>query len=153
MLLAADADPASLPRVALRGAFAGQTHTWEGRLVRAEGALDPRTRLVHVVARVEDPYGLARPAPPLAIGMFVEAEIEGRELEGVVALPRGALHGRDQVVVVDAGERLASRRVALLRVDGETAFVTGGLQPGERVVTRVPSAFVEGMSVRIGDAL
>ena len=71
----------------------------------------------------------------------------------MVALPRGALHGRDQVVVVDAGERLASRRVALLRVDGETAFVTGGLQPGERVVTRVPSAFVEGMSVRIGDAL
>jgi RND family efflux transporter MFP subunit len=147
------ADPAALPRVALHGAFAGRTHTWEARLVRAEGALDPRTRLVHVVARVEDPYGLASGAPPLAVGMFVEAEIEGRELPGVVALPRGALRGRDEVVVVDAQERLASRRVALLRIDGETAYVSGGLQAGERVVTRVPSAFVEGMSVRIGDAL
>jgi membrane fusion protein (multidrug efflux system) len=38
------------------------------------------------------------------------------------------------VVVVDAGERLASRRVELLRIDGETAFVAGGLAAGERVV-------------------
>jgi RND family efflux transporter MFP subunit len=147
------ADAAALPLVELRGAFAGRTHTWEGRLVRAEGALDPRTRLVHVVARVQDPYGLSSGAPPLAVGLFVEAEIEGRELPAVVALPRGALHGRDEVVVVDREQRLASRRVELLRIDGETVYVAGGLEAGERVVTRVPSAFVEGMSVRVGDAL
>jgi hypothetical protein len=144
---------ADAPLVELRGAFAGRTHTWQARLLRAEGALDPRTRLVHVVARIEDPYGLASGAPPLAVGLFVEAEIEGRELPAVVALPRGALRGHEEVVVVDADERLASRRVELLRIDGETAFVAGGLAAGERVVTRVPSAFVEGMSVRVGEAL
>jgi multidrug efflux pump subunit AcrA (membrane-fusion protein) len=92
-------------------------------------------------------------APPLAVGLFVEAEIEGRELPAVFALPRGALRGHDEVVVVDAEERLASRRVELLRIDGETVFVAGGLAPGERVVARVPSAFVEGMPVRVGEAL
>jgi RND family efflux transporter MFP subunit len=146
-------DPADAAWVELRGAFAGRTHVWRGRLVRAEGALDPRTRLVHVVARVEDPYGLASGTPPLAVGLFVEAEIEGRELPAVVALPRGALRGHDEVVVVDAEERLASRRVEVVRSDGETVFVAGGLAAGERVVTRVPSAFVEGMSVRVAEAL
>ena len=146
-------DPADAAWVELRGAFAGRSHVWRGRLVRAEGALDPRTRLVHVVARVEDPYGLASGTPPLAVGLFVEAEIEGRELPAVVALPRGALRGHDEVVVVDAEERLASRRVEVVRSDGETVFVAGGLAAGERVVTRVPSAFVEGMSVRVAEAL
>jgi RND family efflux transporter MFP subunit len=146
-------DPADAAWVELRGAFAGRTHVWRGRLVRAEGALDPRTRLVHVVARVEDPYGLASGTPPLAVGLFVEAEIEGRELPAVVALPRGALRGHDEVVVVDAEERLASRRVEVVRSDGETVFVAAGLAAGERVVTRVPSAFVEGMSVRVAEAL
>jgi len=145
------ADPDDAPLVLLRGAFAGRAHTWQGRLVRDEGTLDPRTRLVHVVARVEDPYGLSSGAPPLAVGLFVEVEITGRELPGVVALPRAALRG-DEVVVVDAEEKLRSRRVELLRIDGETAFVAAGLAAGERVVARVPSTFVEGMTVRVGEA-
>ena len=71
-------------------------------MVRAEGTLDVRTRLVHVVARVEDPYGLESGAPPLEVGLFVEAEIEGREIASAVRLPRGALRGDGEVVVVDA---------------------------------------------------
>ena len=150
--LASDAQPGeAAPRVEFRGAFAGRTHAWQGRLVRVEAALDPRTRLAHVVARVADPYGLESGAPPLAVGLFVEAEIAGRELGDVVALPRGALRGGG-VVVVDAADTLRGRAVEVLRIEGETAFVSG-LAAGERVVARVPSTFVEGMAVRVGEAL
>jgi RND family efflux transporter MFP subunit len=149
--LPAGGAPEDAPAVALRGAFAGRAHAWPGRLVRVEAALDPRTRLAHVVARVADPYGLASGAPPLAVGLFVEAEIAGRELADVVALPRGALRGED-VVVVDADDTLRSHAVEVLRIEGETAFVAG-LAPGARVVARVPSAYVEGMAVRVGEAL
>jgi RND family efflux transporter MFP subunit len=145
------ADPDAAPVVELHGAFGGRAHTWQGRLVRVEGALDPRTRLAHVVARVADPYGLASGAPPLAVGLFVEAEILGRELEGVVALPRGALRGDDEVVLVNADDALHARRVEVLRTDGETVFVSAGLAAGERVAARVPSTFVEGMSVRVAE--
>jgi RND family efflux transporter MFP subunit len=144
---AADAGPA----VRLAGRYAGRRHTWSGRVVRAEGALDPHTRLVHVVARIEDPYGLASGGPPLEVGLFVEAEIEGRELAGAVRLPRSALRGEDEVVVVGADAALRTRRVEVLRVEGETVFVAGGLGAGERVVARVPSAFVEGMKARVGE--
>jgi len=141
------------PVVRLSGHYGGRRHTWQGHVVRAEGALDPRTRLVHVVARVEDPYGLARETggPPLEVGLFVEAEIEGREVAGAVRLPRGALRSEGEVVVVGPDAALRTRRVEVLRIDGETVFVAGGLAAGERVVARVPSTFVEGMKVRVGD--
>jgi multidrug efflux pump subunit AcrA (membrane-fusion protein) len=148
------AEDPEAPRVLLHGATAsGRRHTWEGRVIRAEGALDPGTRLAHLVARIADPYGLESGAPPLSVGLFVEAEILGPEQPGVVALPRSALHGPDQVTIVDAEERLHSRPVELLRVDGETVFVLAGLAAGERVAVRPPSAFAEGMAVRIGEAL
>ena len=42
--------------------FAGEARHWSGRIVRAEGAIDPRSRMVNVVARVEDPnFGLLIP--------------------------------------------------------------------------------------------
>jgi RND family efflux transporter MFP subunit len=140
------------PVVRLSGHYAGRRHTWSGRVVRAEGALDPRTRLVHVVARVEDPYGLVSGLPPLEVGLFVEAEIEGREVPGAVRLPRGALRGDGEVVVVGPDATLRTRRIEVLRIDGETLFVAGGLAAGDRVVARVPSTFVEGMKVRVAEA-
>jgi RND family efflux transporter MFP subunit len=152
--LVPSAEDPEAPRVLLHGATAsGRRHTWEGWVIRAEGALDPGTRLAHLVARIADPYGLESGAPPLSVGLFVEAEILGPEQPGVVALPRSALHGPDQVTIVDAEERLHSRPVELLRVDGETVFVLAGLAAGERVAVRPPSAFAEGMAVRIGEAL
>jgi RND family efflux transporter MFP subunit len=146
---AADAGPV----VRLSGHYSGRRHTWSGRVVRAEGVLDPRTRLVHVVARVEDPYGLASGLPPLEVGLFVEAEIEGREVAGAMRLPRGALRGDSEVVVVGEDAALRTRRIEVLRIDGETVFVASGLAAGERVVARVPSTFVEGMKVRVGEQL
>jgi RND family efflux transporter MFP subunit len=145
--------PDAGPVVRISGHYAGRRHTWSGRVVRAEGALDPRTRLVYVVARVEDPYGLASGLPPLEVGLFVEAEIEGREVPGAMRLPRSALRGDGEVVVVGADAALRTRRIEVLRVDGETVFVAGGLAAGERVVARVPSTFVEGMKVRVGEQL
>ena len=150
----ADADASEAPRVLLHGDTpAGRRHTWEGQVIRAEGALDPGTRLAHLVARVADPYGLVSGAPPLSVGLFVEAEILGPEQSEVVALPRSALRESDRVTIVDAEDRLRSRAVELLRIDGETVFVLAGLAAGERVAVRSPSAFVEGMAVRIGEAL
>ena len=74
------------PEVVLRSRFAGREHRWLGRIVRTEGEIDPRTRMIHAVARVEDPYGRGdEPGrPPLAVGMFVDAEVQGRVVPGVI---------------------------------------------------------------------
>jgi RND family efflux transporter MFP subunit len=74
-------------------AIGRQEWRWSGRIVRAEGAIDTRTRQLFVVAQVDDPYEPGSEGqPPLRIGQFVEAEIEGRQvLESAFVLPRSAL--------------------------------------------------------------
>lgn len=137
--------------VVLSARFAGRRNHWRGRVVRTEGALDPRTRMITVVARVEDPYGRGGDpeSPPLPVGLFVDAEIRGRVVEGVIELPRAALRERDEtVIVVEDGAHLRLRRVEVLRTERDRVWVRSGLEPGELVVTTPVDVFVEGMKVR-----
>lgn len=139
------------PRVLLRAKLGGAAGEWVGRVVRTEGEVDPRTRMVNVVARVEDPYGKgASPdGTPLAVGLFVEARIEGRTARDVVVIPRSAMRGKDGVLVVDAEDRLQPRTVEVIRVDRERAVIGSGLAAGERVCLSPIEAAVAGMPVRV----
>jgi RND family efflux transporter MFP subunit len=141
------------PRVELRARFAGTSYTWQGRIVRTEGELDPKTHMIHAVVRVTNPYGRGDnpDQPPLAIGLFVNALIDGIEVEDVVALPRSALRGGDKMVVVDETGRLRSRRVDVLRRDRNRVWVRSGIEAGERVCTTTLAVMVDGMRVEVAD--
>jgi len=137
------------PEVVLFADFAGQRHEWHGRIVRVEGEIDPVSRMVHVVAQVVDPYGKHNENDPLplAVGMFVQADIMGSMVKEAVVLPRTALRG-EQVLVVDEEQRLRFRDVAILRVEREKAVIIGGLQAGERICVSTLEAVSDGMKVR-----
>lgn len=138
------------PAVRLHARFAGAEHTWDARVVRTEGEIDPRSRMVHAVARVDDPYGRAGQSgrPPLAVGLFVEAEILGREVRDVTVLPRAALRAGDRVLVLDGDDRLRFRSVDVLRIDREQVVLRGGVDRGERVCVSPLESAVDGMKVR-----
>ena len=143
------------PRVSLQANFAGSTHTWEGRIVRTEAEIDPVSRMVHVVVEVADPYAPSDDPgrPPLMVGMFVQAEIEGRVAAQAVVLPRAALRARNQVLVVDDGDQLRFRDIEVFRSTSTEIIVTAGLEPGERVNISPIEAVTDGMRVAvIGDA-
>jgi len=139
------------PLVELRAEFAGREHTWNGQIVRTEGEIDPKSRMVNVVARVEDPYGRggSHQSTPLAVGLFVDAEIQGREVEGVFVLPRAALQDDDQVLVVDDSMRLRFRPVEVLRAQRGEVVIGAGLTEGDRVCVSPLQAAVDGMQVRV----
>lgn len=137
------------PRVVLSADFAGERHSWEGRIVRTEGEVDPSTRMVHLVARVKDPYSPQNGGAPLAAGLFVQARIDGRAARGIVVLPRAALRGENRVYVVDDEERLRFREVDLLRVTKGDVLIRGGLASGERVCLSPIDAATDGMQVRV----
>lgn len=137
------------PEVVLRARFAGADHEWRGRVVRTEGEIDPQTRMVHVIARIKDPYAASDDGrPPLAVGLFVRAEIQGRMASNVVVVPRTALRNRDQIFLVDGEDRLRVRTADILRTDRNRAFLRGGLQPADRLVVSVLEPAVDGMRVR-----
>lgn len=141
------------PAVIVRATFAGASYEWRGRIVRTEGEIDPVSRMVHVVAEVLDPYaaGPDRRRPPLAVGMFVDAEIEGRAFDDVAVLPRAALRGRNQVLTVDSENRIHFREIDILRSTTRSVYVRGGLDTGDRVVTSAVDAPTDGMLVQVTD--
>jgi RND family efflux transporter MFP subunit len=129
----------------VRAQMAGRNLTWKGRVVRAEGKMDERTRMINVVVRVEKPYARK---PPLAVGLFVTVEIEGRTLPKAAVIPRSALREGERVWVVDSKSRLHFRRVNVARLTGEGVIVSEGINHGDRVVVSPLKVVTEGMKVR-----
>jgi RND family efflux transporter MFP subunit len=140
------------PEVILRADFAGEVHEWRGRVVRTEGEIDPRSRMVNVVAGVADPYarGDEDGRPPLVVGMFVHAEIRGKTVRDVAVLPRAALRAGDRVWVV-TDDRLRFREVELLRAERDVVLIGGGLDNDELVCISPMEAVTDGMRVRVGE--
>ncbi len=136
------------PPVTLRARFAGKDQQWTGRIVRTEGEIDTKSRMIHAVARVEEPYQSRDGGAPLAVGLFVEAEIEGPLAEGVLRVPRGALRNRDSLLIVDAQNRLQAAPVTLLRLERDDALVRADLPEGTQVCVSQIETFVPGMPVR-----
>jgi RND family efflux transporter MFP subunit len=135
------------PRVTLRGEVGGAERELAARIASSAGALDPRTRLLTLVARLEG--AAAQEADALALGAFFEAEIEGREVAGLVKLPRAALSGDGRVFVVGDRDVLESRPVEVLRADDQLVWIVRGLAAGERVCSHAPSALAPGARVRV----
>jgi RND family efflux transporter MFP subunit len=139
--------------VTLRAVIGGKQLEYSAYLHRMEGAVDPDNRVWYAVARIDDPYGLNKPeqTTPLVMGLFVEAVIAGRTVDNVFKLPRSALRNQDDVLVVDTDNRLRRRKVDLLRTDFESAYITAGLEAGDRVCVSPVDVFIDGLLVDVVD--
>jgi len=144
------------PAVRLKGMYGGKRHFWNGRLVRTEAAIDPDSNSVQAIVRVTQPGAqaaegvkeLGKDAIPLPIGLFVEAAISGREIDDIIALPRAVIRNNNQVLVVDAENKMRYRDVEIFRFEEERVLISGGLRPGETVCVSPIQAVVDGMSVQ-----
>ena len=136
--------PGSYAKV--RSRIAGREMIWSGQVVRSEGKLDERTRMVNVVIRVKNPYSTK---PPLAAGLFVTVDIKGRTLFNSALIPRPALRQGDIVWVVKNENKISFRKVEVARIQGDKALIKSGLKDGEAVVVSPLKAVSEGMVVRV----
>jgi RND family efflux transporter MFP subunit len=123
------------PKVSIKANYGRQSYQWDARLVRSEGALDTNSRQLYVVAQLDNPFGEANQGkPPLKVGQFVSATIEGRVLENVFVIPRISLYQGSQVVILEKGT-LQRRDVSVLWHDEQHYVIGDGLKPGEQIVT------------------
>ena len=73
----------------LEASIGGEVLRWSGRVLRSEGVFDARSRVLYLVAVVEDPYNIEATHPQLLrIGTFVTAKIEGRAGGELFVVPR-----------------------------------------------------------------
>jgi RND family efflux transporter MFP subunit len=137
------------PKVNLKATVGQDTFSWEGRIVRAEGAIDTRSRQLFVVAQVDDPYARRKSGqPPLKVGMFVQAEIQGRTLEDVFVLPRASVRPNDEILVINDKNELQRQQLKFLWRDSDVVVVADGLSEGSLLcLTALPFAANGGLVI------
>ena len=126
----------SAPSVDLSALVAGKVRHWDGRIMRTDAAYDTATRALFAIAEVADPYGKGASIDgvPLAPGLFVDADINGKKFENVITIPRDGLRPQDEVYIVDNVGKAEIRKVTVLDSSPERAVLTDGVEVGELVV-------------------
>lgn len=129
---------------------AGNLRHWNATLHRTEGVFDERSRVLYSVARINDPYAIADPTGhALLMGSFVNASIQGRELQGLVELPRHILRAGNLLWVIDKDNILRNQQVTVLRTGGDQIYVSAGLNNGDWVCLTMMDASFTGAVVEV----
>lgn len=125
-------------------------HQWQGKIVRSAGAIDTKTRQQYLVAQVDNPYQRRDDkTPPLKIGQFVQAHIEGRELNNVYVIPTTAISSGGHILLVDKDRKLIRQHTTPLWSTTEKTVIEANTPKGARLsLTALPLA-VDGMKVKI----
>jgi len=143
-------DFASLPddgEIRLSAEIGGANYQWAAKVMWEDGDLDRRTLSAYLIVEVlpnKEQNGKFRLPPS---GLFVKAEIKGAKLEKVIAVPRAAVRGRNEVAVMNAQDELEFRELTIVRSASETVFVRGGVENGERVILTKLELPVAGMKL------
>lgn len=126
----------------------------EGTLFRLVGALENETRMARVLVSVPDPHGYLSgdtTQPRLMIGSFVETNIEAERLENVIRINRDYIR-QDDTIWVMQNDSLDIRDVEIIFRDATYAYITEGLNDGEKIVTTNLSTVVDGSPLRLESA-
>jgi RND family efflux transporter MFP subunit len=118
---------------------------------RLIGALESQTRLARVLLTVADPLAHEPESaglPPLMVGSFVEARIEGKPIEDVIQLNRDFLRQKDTVWVREDGV-LKIRQVEIVFRDQGYVYIRTGLSQGDQVVTTNLATVLDGSPLRL----
>lgn len=127
----------------------------DGRIERLAPDLTQTGRMAELMVSVPDPLAQEPEhagKPPLLLGSFLQAQIEGREVADAVALPRQYVRDGSKVWVMNAEDRLEIRDVEIAWLGADRVLISGGLDAGERVVTTHLATVADGMRLRVGEA-
>ena len=140
------------PEVTFSAAVAGQIRQWTGRITRTSASVNPQTRLINVIAELNDPYGAGSDdGAPMAPGLFVNADIAGTKIEDLLVAPRSAIRGGENIFIGDPKEgalRIYEVDLVFSSPDGAW-FRSPDVAPGDLAITSPIRGSNDGMSITI----
>ena len=142
--LGADIEPFS---VTLTSKVGTQEHEWQAIVTRTDSTFDLTTRQIDVIAEVVDPFGVDGSKPPLKIGQFVNATIQGQTLKDVITVPNKSLR-EGNYVFTSRDEKLVRTPINILWQDDQNAVIDSGVFPGDIVVTTSLNSTLAGAKVK-----
>lgn len=149
------------PSVEISGVIGGKSYRWQGHIARTDASIDTRSRMYYAVAEVDNPFIAATDtsrAVPLIVGLFVEATIDGRQLDDVMVLPRAAVFKRDHLYVLqrdaDGGATVAGKRIDVLYKTRDQIWVRAksgdAIAAGTEIVVGEQNYIAPGVLVDVG---
>lgn len=149
------ADETMQPKVEFNATVAGKPMSWQGKIVRTEGILDQRSRVIYAVAQITDPYQrqAKHSGEVLRFGRFVQANILGSATADIIVIPRHLLLTQQQVLVIDNQQQLQFRQVVVERTDERFAYIRQGFAADDVLATSAIANPLAGTVVRLAGAV
>jgi hypothetical protein len=102
---------------------------------------------------VHDPYGDASiQGMPLAVGLYVDAEIEGRPIIDAIQIAAEGLRAGNEVFVLNGEGLLDIRQVEVVHRNRDTVLLGAGVEAGEQVIISAIRNPVRGMRLEAMDS-
>ena len=118
--------------VTFMSAEGSQSMTWNAKVIRTEGLIDPASRILYVVSEIKgSELKSVKSQEQINIGQFVSAVVEGKHLEQKFKLPREALRQNNIILIVDKDNKIRTRRVQVLESSRDYIVVGEGLKEGD----------------------
>jgi len=123
-------------------------------LAGLDAAIDPTTRTVYGTVRIDKPYDVeAWNGAPLAVGLYVDAEVEGRLALDAIQIASEGLRAGDEVFVLTGEGLLDVREVKVLHRNRNTVLLASGVDAGDRIIVSAIRNPISGMRLQsVGDA-
>ena len=107
---------------------------WNGKIIRTSSSISDSTRQISVTALINDPYGpIALNRPPLKIGEYVTAKIQGKVLENAITIPNRAIY-QGSYVYLFRDNGVYRTNIKIYWQDEQQAIIESGLKSGDVLV-------------------
>jgi RND family efflux transporter MFP subunit len=123
----------------------GRAYSRKGKIIFADRQVDPQLGTIRIVGSFPNPGNILRP------GQFGRVRTTTDVKTGALLIPQRAvteLQGNYQVAVVDQDNKVAVERVTVGEKIGSMWIISGGLKPGDRVITQGLQKIGDGLVVR-----
>ena len=128
--------------------IAGAQYKWKGQLLRTESQVDRSSQSIFLVASIENSKLKNKFLVP---GIYLKAEVFGKRIKDTYSIPRGAIIGKNKIIIALEDDTISFKEVAIIRSSRDRVIIGEGILRGERIVTTpIPNA-IEGMKVNIYD--
>ena len=131
------------PKVVFKSFVSRKNIEWVGRITRISGSIDSQTRLVYAYAEVLNPYDAE---PPLAIGTYVDAEIDGNFITDGYLVPISAIKNENKIYIIDQDNKLRIKEIEISGTEGENVIVKG-INDEDMVIVSTLNSGTEGMEL------
>ena len=122
-----------------------------GRVIQLLPSLETQGRMARLLIEIGDPLATKpenRGMPKVLLGAFVRVDIEGRPIPRALSISREYLRDGENIWILTDDGRLSIRSVTVAFRGRENMLVTGGVEPGERIIISSLPAPVEGMQLQ-----